>query len=84
MSADNRIFWVFEISHNQKSITELLEDIRRTLTNQKEGLIELIESGAEVILFLEYEEISPVIIKNETLSLLASIGAHIEIYNPET
>ena len=83
MSANDRTFWVFEISYNQKSIADLLQDIQRVLTEQEQGLIELIESGADVFLFLEHEELTPVRIKNETLTLVASIGAHLEVYTPE-
>ena len=75
--------WVFEISRRQKNIIELLQDIQKTLENQKNKLQELVDSGADVFLFLEHEELAQVIIKNETLSLLANIGAHLEIYHPE-
>jgi len=83
MSANDRTFWVFEISYNQNSIADLLQDIQRVLTKQKEGLKELIESDADVFLFLEHEELSPVRIENKTLTLLASIGASLEVYHPE-
>jgi hypothetical protein len=83
MSANDRTFWVFEISYNQTSIADLLQDIQRVLTEQEKGLKELIESDANVFLFLELEELSPVRIENKTLTLLASIGASLEIYHPE-
>jgi hypothetical protein len=82
-SLKHKDLWVFEISYNQESIPELLQDIQKILIQQKKKLQKLVESGADVFLFLEHEETNSVRIKKETLELLGEIGATLEIYHPE-
>jgi len=83
ISAQGQIFWLYEISYNQESIAALLQDTQRILSKQERKLKELVDYGADVFLFFEHEELFPVRIGSETLTLLASIGANLEIYHPE-